>query len=61
VDGSEETDSEIVSHFWYLTELPPRKLLEKKLYDSLRLAREPLTRNDNHRRNIEHAETPDMR
>lgn len=30
----------------YLTELPPRELLEKKLHDAIRLARERLARND---------------
>lgn len=41
----------------YLTELPPRELLEKKLRDSICLARERLARNENHRRNIGHSET----
>lgn len=31
----------------YLTELPPRKLLEKKLHDAIRLARQRLTRTEN--------------
>ncbi len=44
----------------YLTELPPKKLLEKKLHDSIRLARERLARDENHRRNIADAETLDQ-
>jgi len=38
----------------YLTELPPKRLLEKKLHDSIRLARERLERGGNHRRDIGH-------
>ena len=43
----------------YLTELPPKKLLEKKLHDSIRLARERLARDENYRRNIADSETLD--
>lgn len=43
----------------YLTELPPKKLLEKKLHDSIRLARERLARDENHRRIFVHSETHD--
>ncbi|MFM7866576.1 MAG: PDDEXK nuclease domain-containing protein, partial [Planctomycetaceae bacterium] len=39
----------------YLTELPPKRLLEKKLHDSIRLARERLERGENHRRDIGHS------
>ncbi len=38
----------------YLTELPPRALLEKKLHDSIRLVRERFGRDENHRRNNNH-------
>lgn len=38
----------------YLTEPPPKKLFEKKLHDSIRLARERLARGENHRRGIGH-------
>ena len=44
----------------YLTELPPKKLLEKKLHDSIRLARERLARDENYRRNIADSETLDQ-
>ena len=44
----------------YLTELPPRKLLEKKLHDSVRLARERLERDNDQRRNRAHPETRDQ-
>jgi hypothetical protein len=44
----------------YLTELPPKKLLEKKLHDSIRLARERLARDDNHRRNSSDSQTLDQ-
>ena len=44
----------------YLTELPPKKLLEKKLHDSIRLARERLARNENRRQHIDHSETLDQ-
>lgn len=43
----------------YLTELPPKKLLEKKLHDSIRLARERLARGENQRQNYDHPETLD--
>ena len=43
----------------YLTELPPRALLEKKLHDSIRLARERFGRDENHRRNNDQRETVD--
>jgi predicted nuclease of restriction endonuclease-like (RecB) superfamily len=43
----------------YLTELPPKKLLEKKLHDSIRLARERLARGENQRQNFDHPETLD--
>ncbi len=43
----------------YLTELPPKKLLEKKLHDSIRLARERLARGENRRQNIDPSETLD--
>jgi len=43
----------------YLTELPPKKLLEKKLHDSIRLARERLARGENHRQNFDQPETLD--
>lgn len=44
----------------YLTELPPKKLLEKKLHDSIRLARERLVRAESHRRNMAQTETLDQ-
>jgi predicted nuclease of restriction endonuclease-like (RecB) superfamily len=44
----------------YLTELPPKKLLERKLHDSIRLARERLARNGNHRKTIAPAEVRDQ-
>ena len=44
----------------YLTELPPRKLLERKLHDSIRLAHERLVRAENHRRNRTQTETHDQ-
>ena len=40
----------------YLTELPPRALLEKKLHESIRLARERFARDKNHGRNIDQSE-----
>ena len=43
----------------YLTELPPKKLLEKKLHDSIRLARERLARGENRRQNIDPSEPLD--
>jgi hypothetical protein len=44
----------------YLTELPPKKLLEKKLHDSMRLARERLAHDESHRRNTADSETLDQ-
>ena len=44
----------------YLTELPPRKLLEKKLHDSIRLAHERLVRAESHRRNMAQTEMHDQ-
>jgi predicted nuclease of restriction endonuclease-like (RecB) superfamily len=43
----------------YLTELPPKKLLVKKLHDSIRLARERLARGENRRQNIDPSESLD--
>ena len=37
----------------YMTELPPKELLQKKLHDSIRLARERLAENDQEIRKIE--------
>jgi predicted nuclease of restriction endonuclease-like (RecB) superfamily len=44
----------------YLTELPPKRLLEQKLHESIGLARERLAREEQHRRNRTHPETCDQ-
>jgi predicted nuclease of restriction endonuclease-like (RecB) superfamily len=44
----------------YLTELPPKRLLAKKLHDSICLARERLARDQKHRRNSAPPETFDQ-
>lgn len=43
----------------YLTELPSQELLEKKLHESIRIARERLACDENHRQNMVHSERLD--